>query len=209
MLGEGTLTIKEFTMREPLPLATIQDAVLEFLQDRKDAVVYGAQAVNAYAEEPRMTQDVDILSDRAPELAEELREALSTRFHISVRIRQVKRGIGFRLYQVRKPKNRNLVDIRLVDVLPKARRVSGILVMAPAELVVSKVIALERRRGRPKSGTDWRDVAVLLLTFPELKRDPGPVTDQLVSQGADAAVLTTWKKLVEQELLPEEEDAGF
>ncbi len=209
MLGEGTLTIKEFAMREPLPLATIQDAVFEFLQGRQDAVVYGAQAVNAYTEEPRMTQDVDILSNRAPELAEELREALSSRFHISVRVRRVKRGIGFRLYQIRKPKNRHLVVIRLVDVLPKAQRMSRILVMAPAELMASKVIALERRRGRPKSGTDWRDVAVLLLTFPELKRDPGPVTERLISQGADAAVLATWKKLVEQELLPEDEEAGF
>jgi hypothetical protein len=123
MLGEGTLTIKEFAMREPLPLATIQDAVLEFLQGRQDAVVYGAHAVNAYAEEPRMTQEVDILSNRAPELAEELREAL--------------------------------------------------------------------------------------LRFPELKRDLGPVTERLTSQGADAAVLATWKKLVEQELLHEDEEAGF
>ena len=170
MLGEGTLSIKEFAMGEPLPLATIQDAVLEFLQGRQDAVVYGAHAVNAYAEEPRMTPSIDILSNRAPELAEELREVLSSRFYISVRIRQVKGGIGFRLYQIRKPKNRHLVDIRLVGVLPKAQRMSRILVMAPAELVASKVIALERRRGRPKSGTDWRDVAVLLLTLLALFR---------------------------------------
>ena len=30
MFGDGTLTFREFAMREPLPLATIQDAVLEF-----------------------------------------------------------------------------------------------------------------------------------------------------------------------------------
>jgi hypothetical protein len=52
-------------MREPLPLATIQDAVLEFLRGRTDAVLFGAQAVNAYVDEPRMTQDADILSSRA------------------------------------------------------------------------------------------------------------------------------------------------
>lgn len=34
-------------MHEPLPLATIQQAVLEFLQGRGDAVVFGALAVNA------------------------------------------------------------------------------------------------------------------------------------------------------------------
>ena len=36
------------------------------------ALVYAAEAVNTYVDEPRMTQDVDILSDRAAKLAEEL-----------------------------------------------------------------------------------------------------------------------------------------
>jgi len=60
VFAEGTLTFKKFAVKEPLPLATVQEAVLEFLQGRDDAVVYGAQAVNAYVDEPRMTQDVDI-----------------------------------------------------------------------------------------------------------------------------------------------------
>lgn len=51
-------------MREPLPLATIQESVLEFLRGRDDAVVFGAQAVNAYVQESRMTQDIDLLSPR-------------------------------------------------------------------------------------------------------------------------------------------------
>ena len=29
MFGDGSLTFREFAMREPLPLATIHDAVLE------------------------------------------------------------------------------------------------------------------------------------------------------------------------------------
>ena len=70
MLNAGTLTFKEFAMREPLPLATIHDAVLEFLRGRDDAVVFGAQAVNAYVDEPRMSQDIDLVSARATELAE-------------------------------------------------------------------------------------------------------------------------------------------
>jgi hypothetical protein len=49
-------------MREPLPLATIHQAVLEFLRGRDDAVVFGAQAVNAYVGEPRMSQDIDLVS---------------------------------------------------------------------------------------------------------------------------------------------------
>ena len=89
-------------MREPLPLATIQDAVLEFLRGHDDAALFGAQAVNAYVDEPRMTQDVDILSPRAEELAEELRSHLSKKFRIAVRVRAVSGERGYRLYQVQK-----------------------------------------------------------------------------------------------------------
>ena len=110
MFGDGSLTFREFAMREPLPLATIHDAVLEFLRGRTDAVLFGAHAVNAYVDEARMTQDVDILSPRAEELAEELRTYLSQRFQIAVRVRTVADGLGHRLYQLRKPKNRHLVD---------------------------------------------------------------------------------------------------
>ncbi len=85
MFGDGSLTFREFVMREPLPLATIHDAVLEFLRGRTDAVLFGAHAVNAYVDEARMTQDVDILSTRAAELAEELRVSLSQSFQIAVR----------------------------------------------------------------------------------------------------------------------------
>ncbi len=83
MFNAGTLTFQEFLMQEPLPLATIQQAVLEFLRGREDAVVFGAQAVNAYVGEPRMTQDIDLLSSRAESLIQELREHLSERFHIA------------------------------------------------------------------------------------------------------------------------------
>src|SRR3984885_16340208 len=100
MFGDGSLSLREFAMREPLPLATIHDAVLEFLRDRDDAVLFGAHAVNAYVDEPRMTQDVDIASFRAVELADELRVFLNQRFHIAVRVRDVRAGLGYRLSQV-------------------------------------------------------------------------------------------------------------
>src|SRR5438552_8767389 len=111
MFGDGSLTFREFIMREPLPLATIHDAVLEFLRGRTDAVLFGAHAVNAYVDEPRMTQDVEILSPRAAELAEELCGCLLQRFQITVRIRSVANGLGHRLYQVREPEDRRLVDV--------------------------------------------------------------------------------------------------
>lgn len=49
-------------MREQLPLAMIHEAVLEFLRGREDVVVFGAQAVNAHVSEPRMSQDINLLT---------------------------------------------------------------------------------------------------------------------------------------------------
>ncbi len=193
-------------MREPLPLAQIQEAVLEFLRGREDAVVFGAQAVNAYVGESRMTQDIDLLSTRAEELAEELREHLSQKFHIAARLREVGDGKGWRLYQVQKGRNRHLVDLRSIEQLPDTRTIENIKVLAPAALVASKVISYHARRGKPKSGTDWRDVAMLLLTFPELKTETGAVAEQLRDAGADEHVLDVWRALVGQEIEFENED---
>jgi hypothetical protein len=120
MFGDGSLTFREFAMREPLPLATIHDAVLEFLRGHDDPVLFAAQAVNAYVDEPRMTQDVDILSSRAAELAEELRAFLSTKFHIAVRLHEIGEDRSYRIFQIQKPKNRHLVDVRQVSPLPPA-----------------------------------------------------------------------------------------
>jgi len=99
--------------------------------------------------------------------------------------------------------------VRSVETLPATRRIDQVLVMAPADLIASKVIAYAQRRGNPKSGTDWRDVAMLLLTFPELKRDPGPVTDRLQVTGATPDVLAVWQELVAQEIQPADEDDEF
>ena len=196
-------------MGEPLPLATVHDAVLEFLRGRDDAVLYGAQAVNAYVTEPRMTQDVDIASPRAAELAEELREYLNGRFHIAVRVRTVCEGIGYRVYQVRKPQNRHLVDVRPVDPLPPAQRVQEVLVVTPAELIANKVMSMVGRQKKPRGFSDHADLARLLLTFPELKTDEGPVAERLRAAEAEPDVLAAWKALVAEEILPEDEDAGY
>jgi hypothetical protein len=209
MFGDGSLTFQEFAMREPHPLAVIQDAVLVFLRDRSDAVLFGAQAVNAYVSVPRLTQDVDIASTRALELAEELKAYLNEKFHIAVRVRTVREGLGYRIYQVRKPENRHLVDVRPVEELPPAKRVKKILVVTPPELIAGKVSAWVRRRAKPKSGSDWRDIASLLLNFPELKSVEGPVAERLKAAGAAPEVLAAWKEIVAQEILPEDEDEEF
>jgi hypothetical protein len=197
MFDAGTLTFREFVMNEPLPLASIQNAVLEFLRDRDDGVVFGAQAVNAYVSEPRMTQDLVILSTRAKELADELREHLSQLFHTAVRVREIGEGRGYRLFQIQKSGNRHLIDVRPVESLPPAQRVAGVLVMAPAELIASKVVSYCRR------------FAVLLLQFPELKEAHGRVAEALRAANADPEILATWEELSAEEIRSPDPDSEF
>lgn len=196
-------------MREPLPLAIVHDAVLEFLRGRDDAVVYGAQAVNAYVDEPRMTQDVDIASPRAAELAEELRAYLNMKFHIAVRVRKVRDGLTYPIYQLRRPQNRHLVDLRPVAELPPCQRVKRVLVVTPAELISNKVISMVARKHKRKGIMDLADLHALLLVFPKLKAIQGPVADTLRAAGASEETVRAWERLVATEILPEDEDAGY
>ncbi len=209
VLNAEALSFREFMNRESLPLATLHAVVFEFLRDREDVVIFGAQAVNAYVGEPRMTQDIDVLSLRAADLAEELRSHLSDRFYIALRVRSVKDGQGYRLYQVQKSGNRHLIDIHQVEALPPNRCIDGVLVMAPSDLVASKVISYDQRRGKPKAGTDWRDLAMLLLAFPELKAKSGAVLENLVAAGVQEAVISLWHEIVEIEIETEDEDDDF
>jgi hypothetical protein len=208
MLNADVLTFQEFVMHEPLPLSKIQEAVLEFLQGRDDAVLFGAQAVNAYVAEPRMTQDVDILSTRAKEFAEELRQHLSEKFHIAVRVREIGEGKGFRIYQVRSEGNRHLADVRFISEKPETETIENLQVLAPLDLIVSKVISYHSRKGNPKSGTDWRDIGVLLIRFPELKEK---VEKTLKAKNADKAILTTWEQISKLDFRTEnnDEDLNF
>ena len=206
MLNADVLTFQEFVMHESLPLSQVHGAVLEFLQGRSDVVLFGAQAVNAYVSEPRMTQDVDLLSTNATEFAEELRGYLSEKFHIAVRVREIGDGKGFRIYQTRKEGNRHLVDVRPVESFPETEMIENIRILSPLELIVSKVISYHSRRGKPKSGTDWRDLAVLLLRFPELKEK---VSASLEEKNVSKTVLKTWAEIKQQDFQFEDEDGDL
>ena len=196
-------------MREPLPLATVHEAVLEFVRGRDDVVVFGATAVNAYVSEPRMTQDIDLMSTGAAGLAEELRDFLSERFHIAVRVRTIGEGKGYRVFQVRKEGNRHLVDIRPVTALPESQRIEDVLIVSPPALIALKVAAYHTRRGNPKAFSDRRDLAMLLLAFPELKKESGAVEDSLKSLGVSEEVLSSWRELVAEEIRQPEDDEEF
>ena len=204
-----TINLREIVLNEPLPLVTIQKAVIDFLRGRQDAVLFGAQAVNVYVDEPRATQAVDLMSVRAAGLAEDLRDHLSRLFHIAVRVREIKGGAGYRIFQLRKDGNRHIADIRAITSFPETRIVENIHVLAPAELIASKVISHWRRRGKSKSFTDRRDLIVLLLAFPDLKTKSGRVIDCLRELGADPGAVSFWQELVEQPIAPESDEDDF
>ena len=196
-------------MREPLPLAVVHEAVLDFLRGRDDVVVFGATAVNAYVSEPRMTQDIDLMSTHAAELAEELRAYLSERFHIAVRVRVIGEAKGYRVFQIRKEGNRHLVDVRPVTSLPASQNVEDVPIVSPAELIALKVVSYHTRRGKPKSFSDRRDLAMLLLAFPDLKRESGPVESSLKSLGVSQAVMNSWRELVSEEIQESSDEEEF
>lgn len=195
-------------MQEPLPLATIHQQVMEFLRGRDDAAIFGAQAVNTYVEVPRMTQDVDVLSTHAVQLSELLRDHLHAQFHVAVRVREVASGMGYRIYQVRAPKNRHLVDIRQIPELPSCRTIDSLQVIAPIELIAMKVVSMAARPHSPKGLTDHADLLRLLITFPELKSHQGSVRaalERLVATENEKAH-QTWTNLVNQQIDPDQED---
>jgi hypothetical protein len=124
-------------------------------------------------------------------------------------VRQIKDGVGYRIYQAQKPRNRHFVDVRPVAELPPAQRLAEVLVITPPELIAAKVRSVLGRRGQPKEFTDWRDLAMLLQAFPELKSSAGAVRECLVAGGAEAALLSVWDEVVSRDFQPVNEDSEF
>ncbi|MEP7339097.1 MAG: nucleotidyl transferase AbiEii/AbiGii toxin family protein [Acidobacteriota bacterium] len=209
MFVADTINFREIVMKEPLPLTTIQNAVIDFVRGRDDVVLAGAQAVNVYVADARMSDDVDVFTTCAADFAEELKLHLSRCFHIPIEAREAIPGRSYRLIELREAGNRHLADVRALTVLPQSQRIERVLVLSPIELIAGKVSAYHRRQNRPKSGIDRRDLTLLLLVFPELKRDPGPVTDCLNAAKANQNILAIWQELVEQEIMPETDDDDF
>lgn len=78
------------------------------------------------------------------------------------------------------------------------------VVAEPAVLAAQKVLAILARSGRPKSFLDRRDLAVLLLAFPDLRHADGPVTELLVSWGPTPRALALWRDLAAEQISPDE-----
>ncbi len=193
-------------MDESLPLAEIHQVVLRFLRARTDVVLFGAQAVNAYVDAPRMTQDVDLMAIAGELFSEELCKHLHAVLNIAVRVRSVASGKGYRIYQLRTPTNRHLVDIRQVDTLPDFHLIDDIRVVEPATLLALKIISMTERPHTPKGLTDQADLMRLLIAFPKLKSKDSRVIEVLQKLSAKSIAYTAWENLLSQEIQPDAED---
>ena len=110
------------------------------------------------------------------------------------------------MYELRQPKNRHFADLRQVDRLPETQLIADVRVPVPEELIALKLIALAGRRGQPKADSDRRDLKMLLLQFPALKSEEGPVRDRLRVAEADAPVIAEWRELVASDIEPETDE---
>jgi hypothetical protein len=205
------LTATEFHMREPLPLHRVHAAILEFCIGRSDIAVFGAQAVNVYVSEPRMTQDVDLLSPTPRAVADELARALHALFHIAVRVRDVRAGKGFRVFQVRGEGNRHLADVRLAEV-PLEESVGavkdGIQYVSLPFLVAMKICAFANRREAPKGATDLADLRRLLLAHPQLREAESGIDALLDRTGGGPQAHAAWAELLGAAIVADE-DEGY
>ena len=93
--------------------------------------------------------------------------------------------------------------------LPACRRLRKVLILRPAELISWKVLSMISRPKTPKGLMDAADLRRLLLTFPELKAEQGPISDALRVMQAPEEAFDAWRSLVAEEILPEDEEAGF
>ena len=145
----------------------------------------------------------------AEELANKIAKFLNQRFRMAARVRSVRGGIGYRVYELRKTGNRHHVDVRPVKLLPPVQQVEGLQVVSPAESIANKVVAYAVRGNKRKGLTDGRDLMVMLRTFPDLKRFDGAVKDRLVVNDAPPEALTLWREWAERPLEPEDDDDEF
>lgn len=196
-------------MGEPLPLHRVHAAIFDFCRDRPGLVIFGAQAVNSYVRDPRMTQDVDIFSATPKETAGELAHALHDELELAAR--EVKAGVAYRVYQKRSDGPRHLADVRLSELDPsEAVARDGVRYVPPDLLVAMKVTAWTRRRLAPKGGTDLADIRRLLLARPELREQPERVGQRLRVMGASEDAMQAWDELRAAPLVSDEDvDEGY
>jgi hypothetical protein len=205
---EFLTTIKE-VMSPAVNLPSLADVYrlsMSLLGERSDTALFGSHAVNMYVDPPRATADVDFMSTGAEDFANELRDRLADQFHVAVRVRVVARGSGFRVYQIRRPpeQNRHLVDVRQVDELPTTRQVDGVRVIAPADMVLLKLVSFVARRHTDKGISDRLDLHRMLLAFPEFRSRASAVSTRL--RDAPEDVQRAWREILSEPMERADDD---
>ncbi len=199
------LALAEYIMREPLPLATIQEAILAHCRGRPDLCVFGAQALSIHTGVPRMTQDVDIMAEDPAAVANQLATYLSERFphHMAARVRVIQRGdrvLGYRVYQQRSDDrggNRHLADLRVLDVPREALQTSdGIQYTGPELTLAMKTHAATVRTNRIKRGQDRVDTLRLMRAMPDISA--ADLESLWVAVGAPPDVRRVFEELSEE-----------
>lgn len=152
-----------------------------------------------------MSQDVDILSPVPAETARALAEWLGGEFHIAARVREVKAGIGFRVYQKRSESNRHLADVRLLDfTIDSVHVVDGIRYVPLLTLFAMKLTAWSRRRMAPKGGTDLADLRRLLLVHRDALVD-ARVRDAIALVDGGEEADRAWEELRDQPMVSDDD----
>jgi hypothetical protein len=205
------LTANEFTMSESVPLYRVQEAIFEFCRGRRDTVIFGAQAVNVHVAHPRMSQDVDLLATDPQTIADALAATIRKKLHIAARVREVKPGKAYRVYQVRRDVKRHLADVRLAEFPLKdivERR--GVRYTSVPLTLAMKVCALVKRRLAPKGATDLADIRRLLLAHSELRKVGGPVAGHIDTLGGGSEAIEAWRQLVAEPVVSDDDaDEGY
>jgi hypothetical protein len=150
-----------------------------------------------------------VLSLDAAGLAEELRARIADRFHIAASVRVVEPERSYRVYQVRKPRNRHLAGLRQVDRLPQSRRLEGVRVAEPADLAAMKVLSIVARRGKEKAVSDRLDLHRLLRAFPAMREEDGEVAGRLRASSAPDTAFVTWREILAERVAPDEDDLEY
>jgi hypothetical protein len=195
------LTLSEYLMKEPVPLHRVHEAIFDFCRRWHDAVIFGAQAVNAHLPEAgaRMTQDVDILSVHPEQTARALADALRAQLQIATRVREVVLGKGFRVYQKRESGSRHLADVRLLEFDAESVKRDGVVYVGLALLVAMKLAAATRRGNTAKGLTDLVDLRRLLAAHPELSGDArldAAIATATGSAAGAAAAKDMWRSIL-------------
>jgi hypothetical protein len=140
---------------------TIQREILDFLDGRKDIVLWGAQAVNAYIDDPneqRYTHGVDIQAMDAGAVADAIKMRLETAFSLTIKLVVGKRFVS--LWD--KQGKRKLMDINRTEVLPPFIVIDGVQVITKEELIKGKQqSAASPHRNKLKKQQDLIDLARL------------------------------------------------